>query len=93
MTDGVRDVVALGVVAAGLLSGAAVALVTRAPLAGLQWLLDFLLAAGLLRLGATGTPTALATAAAIVAVRQVAGLGLRRARAARAVPEPPAPSP
>jgi hypothetical protein len=92
VTDAVRDAVALGVVAAGLLSAVAVALRTRAPLAGLQWLLDFLLAAGLPRLSATATPTALATAAAIVAVRQVAGLGLRRARAARAVPEPPPPA-
>jgi hypothetical protein len=80
VTGTLRDTLALALVAAGLLSGAGVALRTRAPLEGLRWLLDFLLAAGLLRLSVAGTPAALATAAAIVAVRQVIGLGIRRGR-------------
>ena len=68
---------ALGVTAAGLVAAAAVLLATRRPLHSAQVLLDFLLAAGLLRL--TGSPgwAALGAAAAIIALRRLAGLGLR----------------
>ena len=50
---------------------------TRRPRLALKVLLDFLLAAGLLRL--TGQPgwAALVTAAAVVAVRRLVGIGLR----------------
>ena len=72
--------VALAVTAAGLLAAAAVLAATRQPLFALKVLLDFLLAAGLLRL--TGQPgwAALATAAALVAVRRLVGVGLRAGR-------------
>ena len=43
--------------------------------------LEFLLAAGLLRLSAEATWTGIATAAALVAVRRVAGAGLRASQA------------
>ena len=68
---------ALGVTAAGLVAAAVAAAAARRPLLGLKILLDFLLAAGLLRL--TGDPawTTVATAAAIVAVRRLVGAGLR----------------
>lgn len=79
-----RDAIALGLVGAGLVSGGAVAALARSPQEGLRWLLDFVLAAGLLRLSTATTWTALATAAALVAVRQLAGLGIRRGRSARA---------
>lgn len=82
--DTLRDAIALGLVGAGLVSGVAVASLVRAPQEGLRWMLDFVLAAGLLRLSTATTWTALTTVAALVAVRQIAGLGIRRRRAARA---------
>ena len=68
---------ALAMTAAGLVAAAVTAAAARRPLLGVKVLLDFLLAAGLLRL--TGDPawTTVATAAAVVAVRRLVGLGLR----------------
>jgi hypothetical protein len=76
--------VALAVTAAGLLAAAVTLATTRRPLLALKVLLDFLLAAGLLRL--TGHPDwpALAGAAAVVALRRLVGFGLRAGAPARA---------
>ena len=70
---------ALAVTAAGLVAAALVLAVTRRPLVAVRVLLDFLLAAGLLRL--TGDPgwPAILTAAVIVAVRRLLARGLLRA--------------
>ena len=77
MPAAVVDGAALGVTVVGLLAAAVVLAAERRPLTALQVLLDFLLAAGLLRLtGRPGWP-ALATAAAVVAVRRLVGSGLR----------------
>jgi hypothetical protein len=80
LPSAVAGSVALGITAAGLLAAAVVLTATRRPAFALTVLLDFLLAAGLLRL--TGQPgwTALATAAAVVAVRRLVGIGLRAGR-------------
>lgn len=61
----------------GLLSAVAALVVTRRPVLGLGILLDFLLAAGLLRLSVAHSWTAIAAAAGVVAVRRliVHGLG------------------
>ncbi len=85
--------VALGITAAGLLAAAVVLTATRRPEFALKVLLDVLLAAGLLRL--TGQPgwAALATAAAVVAVRRLVGIGLRAGRRPAAALPPPAPGP
>ena len=68
---------ALAVTTAGRVAAAAVLLATGRPLLAVKVLLDFLLAAGLLRL--TGDPawTTVATAAAVVALRRLVGVGLR----------------
>lgn len=81
--DTLPDVLAAPLVGAGLVSGAIVALVARAPREGLRSLLDFLLAAGLIRLTGDLTWTTLLLAAATIAVRQVVGRGLRRAGTTR----------
>lgn len=52
-------------------------------------LLDLLLASGLLRLAAGGSWRALATAAVIIAVRQLAGSGIRTSRSTRATAQLP----
>jgi hypothetical protein len=93
MTAVLRDVTALaavGVAAAALVAGALALATTRRPRAALPVLLDLLLAAGLLRL--TGDPgwPALATAASIVALRQLIGAGLRAG--GRGLGQAPAPS-
>ena len=77
MTGPVVDAAALALTTAGLVAAAVVLLATRRPVFALTVLLDFLLAAGLLRL--TGQPGwgALASAAAVVAVRRLVGVGLR----------------
>ncbi len=86
-------VAALAVTALGLVAAAVVLAATRHPLSALTVLLDFLLAAGLLRLtGQPGWP-ALATAAAVVAVRRLVGIGLRAGRRPAAALPPPAPGP
>lgn len=73
---GVLDGLAVGITAAGLLAASVVLAATRRPQLALEVLLDFLLAAGLLRL--TGHPdwATLGTAAAIVALRRLVGFGL-----------------
>ena len=80
MPGPVVDGLALAVTTAGLLAATVVLLATRRPAFALEVLLDFLLAAGLLRL--TGQPGwgALASAAAVVAVRRLVGVGLRAGR-------------
>jgi hypothetical protein len=94
MTAVLRDVTALAAVvvaAAALVAGAVALATTRRPRVALPVLLDLLLAAGLLRL--TGDPDwpALATAASIVAVRQLLRIGLR-AGGARGLVQGHAPS-
>ncbi|HYY11896.1 MAG TPA: hypothetical protein VE781_13225 [Kineosporiaceae bacterium] len=71
------------VVAAALLLSALALLTTRSLGAALPVLLDLLLAAGLLRLSATGSWQAIGSAAAIVLVRKLATLGIAAARRAR----------
>lgn len=68
--------------AAAVVSGLLVGAATRQLHAALPVLLELLLAAGLLRLSAGGTWTGIATAVVIVAVRKVAGVGIRTARGA-----------
>ncbi len=86
--------------AAGLLAGACVLAKARDARQALAVLLDFLLAAGLLRLTATATWTALATTALIVLIRKgvmTVGFGgvrsgaVGRGRARSDPPAPPAP--
>ncbi len=80
---------ALVVVVVGIALSAAVLASTRDLQAALPVLLDFMLAAGLLRLSATATWQAIASAAGIVVIRKivVAGIGAgRRARAEAAAP-------
>jgi hypothetical protein len=80
----VRDVLvavthaaASGVTAAACAAGALVLVRTRRPAAALPVLLDLLLAAGLLRLAGDPDWRTIATAAAIVALRRLIGIGLR----------------
>ena len=65
------------VAAAALVAGVGAVLTTRSLLPSIGLFLDFLLAAGLLRLATAGTWQAIAAAAAIVAIRKLAVLGLR----------------
>jgi hypothetical protein len=74
------------VVAAGLALSALTLLSTRRLSAALPVLLDLLLAAGLLRLSATASWQAIASAAAIVVIRKLATLGITAARRARTQP-------
>jgi hypothetical protein len=74
------------VLAAALLVAGLVLLVTRQVATALPVLLDLLLAAGLLRLSATASWQAIASAAAIVLIRKLVTLGLAAARRARAEP-------
>lgn len=76
--------VSMTIVVAGLLSGAVVAAAGRAPREGLRCALDFFVAAGLVRLVGPATWTTLLATAAIIALRQLAGRGLRGAAGARA---------
>lgn len=64
------------VAAAGLAMGVLAGIRTRHLGTGVAVLLDMLLAAGLLRLVAADTWSAIAVAAAVVAVRRLVGLGL-----------------
>jgi len=76
--------VALAITAAGLVAPAVTLAATRRPLLAVTVLLDFVLAAGLLRLtGHPGWP-ALAGAAAVVVLRRLVGFGLRAGSPARA---------
>jgi ABC-type siderophore export system fused ATPase/permease subunit len=69
-----------------LLAGSAVVIgllafvATRSLRASLPALLDLLLAAGLLRLSASPDWTAIGTAAAIIGIRKLVGVGLSRTR-------------
>lgn len=67
---------ALVCVVLGLVSSLAVAGRARRVQPPLAVLLDFLLAAGLLRLSAAASATAIATAAVIIAVRKLAVIGI-----------------
>ena len=78
------DAVAVVVVSAGLMCGVVVAVRGRAPLEGLRVLLDFLLAAGLIRLTGADSWTPLLLAALTLVVRQTAGQGLRAGERIRA---------
>ena len=71
-------------VVAGLVLAGFALLTTRRLATALPILLDFLLAAGLVRLGATASWQAIASAAAIVLIRKLASLGIAAARRARA---------
>jgi hypothetical protein len=73
----VPGLLALGVSALALVAGAVALAATRRPALALGVFLDLLLAAGLLRLAAEPTWTALATAAAVVGLRRLIGVGLR----------------
>ena len=72
--------VALVIAAAAVALGVLSAVTTRSGATGLAVLLDLLLAAGLLRLAVADTWTAIGTAAAVVAVRKLAGVGIAAAR-------------
>jgi hypothetical protein len=74
------------VIAAALAVSALTLLSTRRIATALPVLLDLLLAAGLLRLSATASWQAIASAAAIVLIRKLATLGITAARKARAQP-------
>ena len=73
----VTHVSAAGATAAALAVGALVLVRTRRPAAALPVLLDLLLAAGLLRLAGDPDWRTIATAAAIVLLRRLIGIGLR----------------
>jgi len=75
----------LVVTAAALVCGGVALARTRRLSEALAVFLDLLTAAGLLRLAATPTWRALATSAAIVALRHLGGAGLAAGRRARAV--------
>lgn len=64
---------------AAVIAGAVALGATRQPVASLGVMLDLLLAAGLLRLSGDPPPEALATAAAVVALRRLTASGLRKA--------------
>ena len=68
---------ASGIAAAALLAGALALARARRPALALAVFLDLLLAAGLLRLAGDPGWQAIATAAAVVAVRRLIGVGLR----------------
>jgi hypothetical protein len=86
----VLDGVAVAVVAAALLLGAAALLLTRDARAALAILLDLLLVAGLLHLSASAAWTAIGTAALVVTIRKVVAHGLRAGRSALAEAAAPA---
>jgi hypothetical protein len=65
--------------AAGAVAGAVAAARTRRLLPSLPLAVDFWLAAGLLRLSGDPTWQTIASAACIIAVRQIVRLGLRQA--------------
>ncbi len=75
MTEAVA-VAAPAVAVGGVIIGMCALVVTRDLGAALPITLDFLMAAGLLRLATTQTWQAIATAAAILLIRKVVSLGL-----------------
>lgn len=85
------DGIALGLSAAALIAAGVVLVVTRRPAAALPVLLEFLTAAGLVRLAAEPTWSRLLGAAAVVAVRRllVGSLGAGAASGRRPGRRPP----
>lgn len=81
--DGIVAALVPLLVAAGILLMAAAVLVTRRITVGLPILLDLLLAAGLVRLSATSSWSAIASAALIVVIRKLAMFGIDAAVHAR----------
>jgi hypothetical protein len=84
----VAGTLALLVTAAALLAGLVALVATRRPAAALPVLLDLLVAAGLLRLVGTPSWSALATAAAVILLRRLIGVGLRTGGRTRASTRP-----
>jgi hypothetical protein len=80
----------LACVAAGLISGALALIVARDIRVALRVALDLWLAAGLLRLALPSTAAQLLGAAAIILVRQLVGVALRRPAARESGATPPA---
>ena len=80
------DGVALGLIVMGLVSSAVVAAAGSEPRLGLRVLLDFLLAAGLIRLPGPQSWSSLGAVVALIVVRQIATRGLSLAPAPRAPP-------
>jgi hypothetical protein len=79
---------ALLVTAAALVAGLVALVATRRPAAALPVFLDLLVAAGLLRLVGQPSWQALATAAVILVLRRLIGLGLRTGGRAWAASRP-----
>lgn len=77
------DLLAGAVLTSGLVSGVIVAVAARRPREGLRCLVDFLLAASLVRLTGPATWTAILLAVVTIFVRQVVGQALRRASTSR----------
>ncbi|SDQ10896.1 DUF1622 domain-containing protein [Quadrisphaera sp. DSM 44207] len=71
------DLVALGITAAGIAAAGVVLGSTRRPAAALPVFLEFLLAAGLLRLAGDPTWQRIVTTAVIALLRSMVGRGLR----------------
>ena len=82
---GTVDTAAALVGAAALVVSGLVLASSRRPAAALAVLLDLLLAAGLLRLSADAAWSAVGSAALVVLIRKVAGLGLGAGRRRRPV--------
>jgi hypothetical protein len=80
-TDELFTATSTAVAGAAVLLGTLAVAFCASPRAGLHVFLDLLLAAGLLRLATADTWTAIATAAAVVAIRRVAVGRLRFADA------------
>lgn len=74
---GLLNMAALLVTGAALVAAAVVLTATRRPTSALPVLLEFLTAAGLIRLAAEPTWTSLLMAAALVALRGLIAVGLR----------------
>ena len=74
--------VALLLTAAGVVTGLLVTASTRRLSDGLPVLLDFLLAAGLLRLASLDSWVAIASVALVVVIRRMAASGIRRSEGA-----------
>ena len=87
-TDELFTATSTAVAGAAVLLGTLTVAFCASPRAGLHVFLDLLLAAGLLRLAAADTWSAIATAAAVVAIRKVAVGRLRFADAPTTAPHP-----
>jgi hypothetical protein len=80
------SIAALMVVAAGLLIAITLAAVTRSYTPALPVLLDFLMAAGLLRLAGDSDWRTISSAAAMVIIRKTVTAGIRTADRSRLLP-------